>query len=127
MALQSFLGSAVLSALTVAGAVAAAPAPEGSAPIRLVSEPSGEGIRLRVLGASDKPLEATYLLEASGGPTGTSNKSVQRGTARLPPGVPVTLVTLTLGNTRNGSWSARLYVSPSQGDPYEMSAGSPPE
>lgn len=96
-------------------------APAEAPPIRLVSEEVGEGVRLKVIGASDEAVAASYALEVTGGKG--ANRSVQRGTARLRPGDPVTLVTLTLGNADAG-WSALLTVSPEDGTPYEQTEGS---
>ena len=95
-------------AAALAGAPAAAPAPAG--PLRLVTEPSGNGIRISVVGESAVSCEAQYLLTVSTKLATGSNNSVQRGAASLRPGVVTVVATVTLGNA--GSWSARLRVEP---------------
>src|SRR3546814_17743265 len=77
----------------------------------------GGGVRLKVIGASDEIMAASYALEVTEGRG--ANRSVQRGTARLRPGAPVPLVTLTLGHA-NAGWSALLTVSPEDGTPYQQ-------
>jgi hypothetical protein len=94
-------------------------APAGDAPIRLVSEAAGDGMRLKVVGLSDRPLSADYKLEVSSQSGGGTNNSVQSGGVQLQPGVPVTLVTLSLGNVKNGGWTARLHVTPRPGAAYQ--------
>lgn len=89
------------------------------APIRLVVEPQGEGMELRVVGASDRAIEASYALEVESDAAAGGNRTVQRGRARLSPGVPVTLMTLTLGHVAQGRWTARLRVEPAGAVPYE--------
>lgn len=117
--------SAIISAIMLLAApVMNQTAPAEAPPIRLVSEEVGGGVRLKVIGASDEIMAASYTLEVTGGRG--ANRSVQRGTARLRPGAPVTLVTLTLGNADAG-WSALLKVSPEDGTPYEQTQGSSSE
>lgn len=89
------------------------------APIRLVVEPQGEGVQLRVVGASDRAIEASYALEVASDAAAGGNRTIQRGRAELRPGVQVTLMTLTLGNVAQGQWTARLRVEPAGTVPYE--------
>src|SRR3546814_15455862 len=96
-------------------------APAEAPPIRLVSEEVGGGVRLKVIGASDEIMAASYALEVTGGRG--ANRSVQRGTARIRPGAPVHLVPLTLGNA-NAGWSSLLKVSPEDGPPYAPITGT---
>ena len=103
----------MIGALILMSAVTGA----NAAPIRLVSEPVAGGIRLQVVGASDLPVEAAYSLEVTSG-AASRNRSLQRGTARLAPGVPAILVTLTLGDA--AGWTAVLKVTPETGAPYEQ-------
>lgn len=87
---------------------------QGDRPIRLVVEPQPTGVIVRVVGESAQAVEASYALEAGGG----GNRTTQRGTARLEPNVPVTLMTLTL-STGEQDWSARLRVTPTHAAAYE--------
>lgn len=82
-------------------------------PVRLVIAPQTGGVIVQVVGNSAHPVVASYALEAAGG----GNRTTQRGTARLQPNVPVTLMTLTL--TSGQEWSARLRVEPADAEPYE--------
>lgn len=82
-------------------------------PVRLVVAPQTGGVIVQVVGESAHPVVASYALEAAGG----GNRTTQRGTARLQPNVPVTLMTLTL--TSGQEWSARLRVEPADAEPYE--------
>jgi hypothetical protein len=112
-----FTASALIAAML--GAMAPGGAAADNPPIRLVSEAAGDGLRLKVVGSSDRALSADYRLEVSSESSGGTNRSVQSGGVRLQPGVPVTLVTLSLGSVKNGAWSARLHVTPKPGAAYE--------
>ena len=108
----------ILAAMISPAPSAAGGAAEGAAaPIHLVAEPVGEGVRIRVVGSSDAPFEASYSLEAESGANGASNRSTTRSWVRLEPGVSVTLATVNLGNA--GKWTARLKVEPKDAPPYE--------
>jgi hypothetical protein len=107
---------------TSAGLVAAG-APQAPRPIVLRTEPAGDGISITVVGLSDIAVNARYELEAFGGPPGKSNKSIQKGAARLKPGAPVTLITLRIANVKSGAWGATLRVQPLGGSSYEETAG----
>jgi hypothetical protein len=106
-----FLG--ILAAMMFSAPTNGAPA----GPIRLVTEPAGDGVRIQVVGSADTPYEASYSLEAESGPQGGSNRSVTRSWVRLEPGVAVTLATVNLGNA--GKWTARLKVEPKDAPAYE--------
>src|SRR3546814_10776567 len=84
-------------------------APAEAPPIRLVSEEVGGGVRLKVIGASDEIMAASYALEVTGGRG--ANRSVQRGTARLRPGAPVTLVTLTRSEEHTSEPQSLMRIS----------------
>jgi hypothetical protein len=100
-----------------AAMVTSAPAGGGAAaPIRLVAEPAGDGVRFSVLGSSTADYQASFALEVHS----EGNRSVHRGSARLGDGHPVILSTVTMGNARPGHWSARLVVEPVGGHAYEQ-------
>ncbi|MGZ8283683.1 MAG: curli-like amyloid fiber formation chaperone CsgH [Allosphingosinicella sp.] len=105
--------------LAAALALTAADTPSAEPPVRLVTEEAGQGIRLRVVGESAVPFAGNYALEVTSDAAAGGNRTVQRGAVRLEPGVPATLMTLTLGHSGQGSWTARLRVEPSQGAAYE--------
>ncbi len=77
------------------------------APITLRAERVDGGVRLRVVGAPDRPVRARYTLEVTGG---NGNRSRQSGNAELTPGQEVNLVSLTLGGNAEENWSAVLRV-----------------
>jgi len=104
-----------LAALTssVAGGAGQDPGP---APINLIVEPAGEGIRVQVVGASYAPYAAAFTLEVTSG----GNRSLHRGSAALEGGGKVTLSTVTLGNAAPGQWKAHLAVQPEGSEPYDQ-------
>lgn len=93
-------------------------------PIQLVTESVDNGVRLIVVGHAAVPTQASYALEVSSDAAGGGNKSVQRGTAQLEPGAERRLITLTLGKSGHGKWSATLSVDPTPGRPYREHIGS---
>lgn len=97
----------------------AAPELPAEAPIRLVVETRENSVQLRVVGASDRAIDASYALEVASDAAAGGNRATQRGRAQLRPGVPVTLMTLNLGNAAQGQWTARLRVEPAGAVPYE--------
>lgn len=102
------------------GAAGAAPmADTRSAPVHLVTERVGQGVRITVVGKSESAIDATYALEVSSNAAGGGNRSTQRGSVRLRPGVPVTMITLTLGGNAGAGWTARLKVEPKGAPAYE--------
>jgi hypothetical protein len=101
------------------------PAAAPARPLHLLAEPASGGTRLKVVGHSATACVATYVLEVSSGSNGGRNHSVQRGAARLQPGVPTTVATLTLAVADPSAWSARLSVEPcGAGRAYEERGGS---
>jgi hypothetical protein len=109
----------VAGSIAVLSAGAATPPP-----IRLELIEAEPGIELRVVGQSGSPYSARYALEVTSDAAAGRNRSVQRGNAKLRSGAAVTLVTLKLGNLRNGEWSAKLTVEPESGPAYEEVRGS---
>jgi hypothetical protein len=100
------------------------PAPR-TRPLHLVTEPVGAGIRVRVVGESPVACEAHYVLEVASDPAEGANRSVQRGAARLGPGVATTIATVTLANAGSKAWTARLGVEPCGGaKTYEETTGA---
>lgn len=87
-----------------------------AAPINLIAEPVGESVRIQVVGASDRPYEASFSLEVEGG----GNRSRHRGSATLRGGDAVTLSTVTIGLPPSAEWRARLRVEPREGEGYEQ-------
>ena len=95
-------------------------------PVRLVAEQQDGRIELRVMGESDRPVEAAYALEVVSDRAAGANRTVQRGRVNLVPGVPETLMTLRMGIS-DGAWTARLRVEPTSGAAYEEVRRSLPE
>lgn len=85
-------------------------------PIQLVAEREGEGVRVQVVGASDRPYAAVFSLEVVSG----GNRSIHRGSANLQGGEAVTLSTVRLGNAPEGQWRAQLKVEPQGSQAYEQ-------
>jgi len=105
--------AAFVTFLAMTFATASGPA----SPIRLEVEPVDAGVRLRVVGLSPVACEARYELEASGDTGG--NRSTQRGSAHLRPGVESVLSTTVLGGEIAGKWSATLRVEDCDGRRFE--------
>lgn len=120
--------ASVIQTLCVAAALAGATADAAPPfrPLHLVSEPNGSGVRLRIVGHSAVGCDASYTLEVSNQSGAGSNRSVQRGTARLQAGAePVTIATTTLGHAAAAGWTARLSVRSCGPDlHYEEVAGA---
>jgi hypothetical protein len=112
--------------MMIAALASAAPAATAApAPLHLVSEPVAGGLRLRVVGASAVACDARFSLEVSNRAGGGTSRSVQRGVARLRPGVATTAATVMVGNAALDSWSARLVVDPCAGGKrYDEVSGS---
>ena len=102
--------------LTLLGTAVPAPVQ----PIRLVVSESGPHIVLRVVGHSDRPIDARYVLTSAS----AGNSSKQAGRARLEPGKIVTLVTLKLGPRQDARWHAELTVELGDGTRYQLSRQS---
>jgi len=107
----------VLSSLFVATAMAPAEN-DAPPPVQLVAQPTEDGVRIRVVGSSLETVCAKYTLEVSSQGT-NSNRSTQRGSVKLIPGVEVTMVTFTLRSKGQG-WTARLTVQPENAPAYEV-------
>lgn len=97
-----------------------APAVADNAPIFLVAESAGEGIKLLVKGSAAEEFQASFTLEVNSNTRGGGNKTTHRGGVRLAPGETVILSTVNLGAITPGHWEARLTVKPSHGESYEM-------
>lgn len=108
-----------IAAIIAAAAVGSLQGAAAEAPIRLIAEPAGEGVRISVVGASAREFEGTYTLETRSAQA-RGNRSVNRSGAHLRPGREVTLQTIVLGNAVPGEWQARLRVDPKDGEPYEQ-------
>lgn len=88
-----------------------------AAPVQLIAQPTDDGVRIMVVGSSPKPVTARYMLVVSS-EGANSNRSTQRGSVRLVPGVEVTMVTMTL-RAKGQGWTARLTVEPENAPAYE--------
>lgn len=95
-------------------------------PLHLQVSQAGDQLVITLVGQSQAPLSASYVLDVGGGSPGGTNHSIQRGTARLQPGKPVTIATLRLGNSKGRNWTARLHVVPSTGEAYDVDWQSTP-
>jgi len=107
----------------LAGALASIPA--GGGPLHLQVSHEDDALVVAVVGSSTAPSTATYELEVDAGKPGSTNHSVQRGTARVTPGQPVTIARLRVGHSKAEVVTARLQVTPSDGKSYEESWSSP--
>lgn len=116
-------GSAVSVTALAAVLAAVGSTNQSPPPVRLIAEPHGPGVTIRVVGDAAAPVDASYMLQVASDSRSGTNRSTQSGTARLQPGAPVTLVTMNLGRVPGGAWSARLTVRTPQGD-YELRDGS---
>jgi hypothetical protein len=101
-------------------AAASAAAPPSARPLQLQVDDGGSQVIIRLVGESPTAFAASYELEVTGGSSGSSNRSMQRGTARLQPGRSVTVATLRLRNSADANWTARLHVTPSVGAAYDL-------
>lgn len=115
-------GTLGLAALSAAALAVGAAAPPGSPPIRLEVQDMGDHVRLRVIGDSQKPLEARYSLSVATGDRG--NRSTQGGTARVVPGKPATYISLDVSTGTSGDWQATLRVEPAGEDSYTIARSS---
>jgi len=117
----------VIHTLWLAAALvgANADAATSARPLHLVTEPIGADIRIRVVGESAVACEANYVLEVSNKSATGSNRSVQRGAARLRPGAEATFSTVTLVDAVSRHWTARLSVhSCGRGERYDEAKGA---
>ena len=100
----------------IATAFAAPAAQTPLAPVHLMAKAVENGVRITVVGRSATAFEGRYALEVSGG---HGNRSTQRGSVRLQPGVTSTMTAVTLATSPDSSWTARLKVEPAGAAPYE--------
>lgn len=84
-------------------------APGAARPLLEVNEVDNQLV-IRLVSASQAAVSARYELDVAGGPSGSSNHSIQSGTASLQPGNLVTLATLRVGNPRGANWTVRLHA-----------------
>jgi hypothetical protein len=89
----------------------------GKPPIFLIKESKNGGVRLQVMGQVAAPYAASFMLEVNGS---TGNQSLHRGSAKLQPGVTVTLSSITFSVPAQGHWRARLRVEPLGAEAYEQ-------
>jgi hypothetical protein len=87
-------------------------------PIQMIAQTTEDGVRIRVVGSSLEPVTAKYMLQVSS-EGANSNRSTQRGSVKLVPGVEVTMVNMTL-RSRGQSWTARLTVEAENAPAYEI-------
>lgn len=99
--------AAMIGAMSLAGAASMAHTHSG--PVDSVTEPVPNGVRITVVGRPATTIEASNALQVGSNPAG--NRSTQRGSVRVKPGVPVTMMTATLGNNGSDGWTARLRSS----------------
>lgn len=94
-------------------------------PIRMQVDQAGGQVAITVIGAVSAACDASYALEVASGGTGSANRSIQRGNARLNPGPPVRLLNVRLGgSTAAESWSSKLTVT-GCGPEYEETFTAP--
>jgi hypothetical protein len=116
-----------VSLLAIAASVGAG-AHGGTAnqPIRLEVESEGDTNIVRVVADSSALCTATYELAVTG--SGGGNRSVNRGTVRLPSRGPTTVATVKVSRSADAATTATLNVSTCDGKPYQQlwtSAESP--
>jgi hypothetical protein len=90
-------------------------------PLKLVTEETNAGVKVEIVGDSDVACAVEYELEVQSGGTGNTNRSVQRGKARLLPNQKVTVAKAMIGSGPSAEWQARLLVKPCSGPSYEES------
>lgn len=89
-------------------------------PVDLVAERFADDITLKVIGSSDDGATISFHLEVTSKTSGGSSSNSQSGNARLDPGAAVTLSTVHLGGVADATWVAKLHVSPTPGERYEV-------
>ena len=112
--MMDFVSLLAIAASVGAGAGSGTAAP----PIRLEVESRGDANIVRVIADGGPECAATYELAVTG--NGGSNRSVNRGTIRLPSRGPVTVATVKVSRGANAATTATLDVSPCGGKPYQQ-------
>lgn len=108
----------IFPTLLAAIAVVAPAATPPSAPLRLeVENVSGRNV-LKLVGESPVACSVSYELGVSD--TEGGNRSVNRGTASIVPGVRRTFATVTVRSQASSKISARLLVRSCKGETYEQ-------
>lgn len=87
-------------------------------PVILEETTGADGVRLVVVGLSDRAVSVSYRLDAQGGDGRNANRASQSGTANLSPHQRSTLIDLHFSTT--GTWTAKLSVSVEGGERYEI-------
>lgn len=118
--------SDLLSVLAVAAIVAGVSDGGAAAqPIRLEIESTDGASIVRVVAESSATCTAAYELAVTG--SGGGNRSVNRGTVKLPSRGPQTVATVKVSRNSGAAMTATLDVTPCDGKPYQQvwtSAGS---
>lgn len=93
----------------------------GERPVTLEERSGADGVRLVVVGRSDRAVSVSYRLDAQGGGGRNANRASQSGTATLTPHRRSTLIDLHFGT--GGAWTAKLSVTVDGGESYEIERG----
>lgn len=112
-------GAGMIAAAFAASAAGGAEQPDAQ-PVRLNVARAGEMLKLTVVGSAAVPVAARYTLHVSSDVATGGNRSTQSGEVRLEPGKTVTLISIAVGNAREGNWLAVLDVQPSTGAAYRI-------
>jgi hypothetical protein len=102
--------AAMVGAMTESGAV--------QQPVRLDVQADGAANIIRVIAESSATCTATYELSVTGNDGG--NRSVNRGTIRLPSSGAVTVATVRVGGGDGSGTTATLDVTPCDGKAYQQ-------
>lgn len=106
----------VLAIAAIVGAVS--DSGTASQPVRLEVESQGDASVVRVVADSKVTCTATYELAVTG--NGGGNRSVNRGTVRLPSRGPVTVATVKVSSSADAATTATLSVTPCGEKPYRQ-------
>ena len=112
-------GAGMIAAAFAATTAGGAEQPDAR-PVRLTVARAGNMLKLTVVGSASVPVAARYTLHVSSDVTSGGNRSTQSGEVRLEPGKAVTLISIAVGNARDGNWLAVLDVQPSTGAAYRI-------
>lgn len=105
----------LLAIAAMVGAMTDGGAPQ---PVRLDVQSDGAANVVRVIAEGSSTCTATYELAVTGNSGG--NRSVNRGTVRLPTKGPVTVATVKVGASSRSGMTATLDVTPCDGKPYQQ-------